>query len=200
MKPEIRLLRPCDYVTTDWSGGTTTQVAIGPENAVYADRAFAWRISSARVELEESDFTALPDYDRYISVLSGEMRLWHNGGSELVLSPCSIHSFDGGWATHSVGKCTDFNLMLRKQRCTGNLCSLQLAENTTVQLPLAKAPAGAQQTVVLYCVQGDGVLSEGDASACFEQGEAVLAKDINTAVLRSQKASVFMVAQIFDKG
>ena len=38
---------PDQYIVSQWSGGTTTQVAIAPEGAVYADRDFLWRISSA---------------------------------------------------------------------------------------------------------------------------------------------------------
>jgi len=49
---EWKLLTKEDYVTTTWSGGTTTQLAIAPEGAVYADRDFLWRLSSAGVELE----------------------------------------------------------------------------------------------------------------------------------------------------
>ena len=33
-------LTPADYVTTQWSGGATTQLAIAPKGAVYADRDF----------------------------------------------------------------------------------------------------------------------------------------------------------------
>ena len=50
-------------------------VFIAPEGAVYADRDFLWRFSSAGVELEHSDFTALPDYVRLISVLDGQLEL-----------------------------------------------------------------------------------------------------------------------------
>ena len=57
-------LTPADDVTTQWSGGATTQLAIAPKGAVYADRDFLWRLSSATVELDESDFTPLPAYDR----------------------------------------------------------------------------------------------------------------------------------------
>ena len=39
-------LTPADYVTTQWSGGATTQLAIAPKGAVYADRDFLWRLSS----------------------------------------------------------------------------------------------------------------------------------------------------------
>lgn len=80
-------LTPADYVTTQWSGGATTQLAIAPKGAVYADRDFLWRLSSATVELDESDFTPLPAYDRVISTLRGYMVLAHNGGERLTLRP-----------------------------------------------------------------------------------------------------------------
>ena len=83
----ITHLKPADYATTKWSGGTTTQLAIAPKGAVYADRDFLWRLSSATVELDESDFTALPDYDRVISTLQGDMTLTHNDGEKLTLHP-----------------------------------------------------------------------------------------------------------------
>ena len=60
-----------EYSTSAWSGGTTTELGIGPEGSRYADREFLWRISSATVDLEESTFTALPDYDRIIMTLEG---------------------------------------------------------------------------------------------------------------------------------
>ena len=42
----LTLLTPADYVTTAWSGGTTTQLAIAPKGALYAERSFLWRVSS----------------------------------------------------------------------------------------------------------------------------------------------------------
>ena len=63
------------YIATPWSGGVTSQLAIAPEGAVYANRDFLWRLSSATVELEHSDFTPLPDYYRYLSVLKGEIQV-----------------------------------------------------------------------------------------------------------------------------
>ena len=113
-------LTPADYVTTQWSGGATTQLAIAPKGAVYADRDFLWRLSSATVELDESDFTPLPAYDRVISTLRGDMVLAHNGGERLTLHPYEIHDFSGADDTHSWGRCTDFNLMLRRGQCRGS--------------------------------------------------------------------------------
>ena len=37
----------------------------------YQSRDFLWRLSSATVELEESTFTSLPDFDRIIPTLKG---------------------------------------------------------------------------------------------------------------------------------
>ena len=48
-----------DYKVGQWSGGTTTELFIWPEGADYAKREFSVRVSSARVGLEESDFTPL---------------------------------------------------------------------------------------------------------------------------------------------
>ena len=92
----MKRLTADDYNVSTWSGGTTTQLAIFPPEAVYADRDFLWRVSSATVDLEESDFTALPDYDRLIATLRGEIVLTHNGGAPLTLRPYEVHAFSGG--------------------------------------------------------------------------------------------------------
>ena len=47
------------------------RVSIAPENGNYQSRDFLWRLSSATVELEESTFTSLPDFDRIILTLEG---------------------------------------------------------------------------------------------------------------------------------
>ena len=123
----IQHLTPSDYITTKWSGGLTTQLGIAPAGAVYADRDFLWRLSSATVEDAESDFTALPDYERLISTLEGTIELNHNGGEKLTLNPYEVHRFDGGDNTHSWGRCRDFNLMLRKGKCEGRMRGETLA-------------------------------------------------------------------------
>lgn len=114
-------LNKADYVTTSWSGGTTTQLAIAPEGAVYAGRDFLWRLSSATVELDHSDFTPLPDYDRFLSVLEGEIQLKIDARQPFPLVPGEVVAFDGGAPVESWGKCVDFNLMVRKGACRGTV-------------------------------------------------------------------------------
>lgn len=118
------LKRRQDMNTTVWSGGTTTQIAIFPQDASYADRKFDWRVSSAVVEAERSVFTPLPDYNRYIAVTGGEIELIHKeSGTDtaLRLPPYVPHYFDGGVETESIGCAKDFNLMLRKGEFDGKI-------------------------------------------------------------------------------
>ena len=51
MEPHLIHLTKDDYVVSQWSGGTTTQLAIAPSGAQYGDRTFLWRLSSATVDL-----------------------------------------------------------------------------------------------------------------------------------------------------
>ena len=180
----MRHLTANDFQVSTWSGGKTVQIAISPEGAAYAERNFLWRVSSATVELDESAggedaascrpagtkasclsvFTALPDYHRWIFPLSGTMSLSHNGGPVQTLKPHEAHFFDGADATHCRGRCTDFNLMLRKGRCEGRI--LALTED---------AELGGKGVKVLYCAQGsvtvNGLfLREGEA-ARLDEGE-----------------------------
>lgn len=120
-----KLLTRADYVTAGWSGGTTTQLAIAPEGADYAGRDFLWRLSSATVELDRSTFTPLPDYNRFLSVLEGEIRLGVDGGAPAPLRPGQVAAFDGGVPVESWGRCVDFNLMVRKDRGQGSLLALR---------------------------------------------------------------------------
>ena len=181
-------LKPEAYVTTRWAGGTTTQLAIAPPDALYADRDFLWRVSSAAVELEESDFTALPDYLRYISNLRGEMRLNHDGGPSLTLVPGQVHAFDGAARTHSWGRCTDFNLMLRKGRAAGDLRSLRTDKGGVTA-------AAERETVLLYCDAGGSVRAEGETVA-LAPGEALLLEDAKGVGMDLTGQSLWMLAQI----
>ncbi|MBQ4424948.1 MAG: HutD family protein [Lachnospiraceae bacterium] len=157
------------YIISNWSGGKTVQIAIAPEGARYADRDFLWRLSSATVELEESDFTALPDYERWIAPVSGEMILTHNGGEEITLKPYDVHSFDGADDTRSRGRCTDFNLMLRKGRCGGVIRALGNGEaGQEVLIPEART-----DTLIVYCTEGNVAVETGEESVFLKAGEAL---------------------------
>ena len=167
-KPAWIKLEPADYLRSEWSGGLTIQLAIFPPTARYADRDFLWRISSASVELPESDFTPLPDYHRLISVLRGDLELSHNDGPAIRLAPYEVHAFEGGARTHSVGRCTDFNLMLRRGRAEGTMTPVFLSEQTETLRPEPWC-----QQLLLYCAEGSCTILPADDCAAEPAGETL---------------------------
>lgn len=115
-----------DYKVGLWSGGSTTELFIWPEGADYARREFTLRVSSARVDLEESDFTPLMGVTRYITPLTGGFTLTHPGTAPVVMGPLSEpYRFSGEIQTHCVGRATDFNLMLKGTEGEMALCEDQ---------------------------------------------------------------------------
>lgn len=192
----MTLLHPEDYITTTWSGGTTTQLAIAPKGAIYAERDFLWRLSSATVDLEESDFTALPDYRRWISTLRGDMTLTHNGGEALTLHPYDVHEFEGSDDTHSRGKCKDFNLMLRKGKADGSIRAIRVSGGAFS----FRTPAQANSMTLLYCAEGNAAVRCGGKLLGVCAGESVLIEDSAGAVATVESAApaVFMAAQAWE--
>ena len=174
----MKLLHPADYVTTAWSGGTTTQLRIFPEGSVYADRDFLWRISSAAVSVKESDFTALPDYHRLISVLKGDMTLSHDGGEKMTLQPYEVHAFEGGDNTHSWGQCTDFNLMLRRGQADGTMEAICLAGERKM-IP----PHPQTEETLLYCAEGICTIDCEGKKLVVHSGESLLIRQACCAEL-----------------
>ena len=193
MNATIRRIAPGEYTASRWSGGTTTQIAIAPAGAIYAERDFLWRVSSATVELETSDFTPLPDYERFLSTLRGIVRLTHGEGT-IELTPGSVHRFDGGAPTSSEGTCTDFNLMLRKGHCAGQMYCLRLCEGGVSRLSHA-VEAAAKRVFLVYCVEGDGELFAEGTGVRFAAGEAALAENAEP-LLRCAAASTFLICEI----
>lgn len=115
----MKILHLRDFHTTCWSGGTTTELYLYPENGSYARRDFQFRISSATVETEESDFTILPGVERLITPLKGGFILTQPDRPPVELRALGTpYRFSGDVPTHCVGRATDFNLMLAGCRGT----------------------------------------------------------------------------------
>ncbi len=108
---DLKIIRKTEQITTSWSGGTTTQLFIYPEDASYRERNFLFRISTATVETEESEFTRLPGISRKIMILDGILKLEHKDKYTKTLHKFEIDAFSGDWETRGFGKVTDFNLM-----------------------------------------------------------------------------------------
>ncbi|WP_410207355.1 HutD family protein [Fusobacterium sp.] len=109
----FKIIKENERVISNWSGGVTKQLYIYPENSEYSKRNFKFRISIATTEIEKSTFTKLENVNRVISILDGKMELEHIGHYNKTLNKYEIDRFHGEWDTHSQGKVTDFNLMIK---------------------------------------------------------------------------------------
>ncbi|WP_432665768.1 HutD family protein [Wukongibacter baidiensis] len=154
MAYEIELIKKNQLKTNNWSGGTTTQLAIHPKDAIYSERNFKWRLSSAKVDVDESDFTSLPGIDRIIMIIEGQLKLEHEGHHKSVLNPFDQDSFSGSWKTKSYGRVIDFNLMTSED-CDGSLEAIHLLKGKTKKITFDKEiDKFLKETQAIYCVDG----------------------------------------------
>lgn len=163
MSADVELIRKSQLVTSKWSGGTTTELLIFPPNAEYAKRNFKWRLSSAKVEDEESVFTNLPGISRIIMILKGKLLLQHEGHYSVELKHFEQDCFSGAWTTKSFGRVTDFNLMMA-EGCSGNVEAIKIGTAKDLDLLLEGLKVNGDFTdiaEVLYC-------AEGQAEICID--------------------------------
>lgn len=107
----IKHIKQTSLTTNKWSGGTTTEIFIAPEQSLYKERNFDWRLSTATVEVAQSEFTSLPGVNRAIMSLDKDLKLCHENQYTVELKPFEVDYFKGDWTTRSEGRVTDFNLM-----------------------------------------------------------------------------------------
>ncbi|MGG5637796.1 MULTISPECIES: HutD family protein [unclassified Myroides] len=101
-------------ITSRWTGGQTREYAIYPKEAVYANRNFDFRISSATIEAIPSEFTKFEGYHRYLAMLDGPLQLTINGIDKQYKNH-ELFAFKSIDSITSYTQGTDFNLMLHKR-------------------------------------------------------------------------------------
>lgn len=161
-----------EFNTGKWSGGETTEFAIYPESAKYIDRDFVWRLSSASVDVEESTFTKLPDFDRILMVLEGEAVLAHGDERTVKLAAMEQDSFSGDARTKCFGKIKDYNLIMKKG-CSG---SMKVYEVQSAAKGIEKADQGeyTHASYGFYCIDGYTVVSVGGETNMVAAGKQLI--------------------------
>lgn len=180
MDYNIEIIRKSECMVSTWSGGTTTQLYIYPENASYVERNFKWRLSSAKVDAEESMFTSLPGISRILMIIEGEVFIKHQGHHSTVLKAFEKDSFSGDWTTKCVGKATDFNLMTDKG-CSGSMDSFSIDAGEAEMVPFGhKEDASGLFSLVtdaFYIIGGDVEVSvKGIVKQTAHNGDLVMVK------------------------
>ena len=168
MSNQILVKKAEDFVTSKWSGGSTTELYIYPPQSVYREGNFKCRISSATVEVEKSEFTSLPGVKRYLSIFSGELKMIHGEKEEVILEPFEVDCFDGGVPTVSYGKVVDFNLMLKN----GADGEMQVKEMQAEEKMILK-PTEGENLLAVYVKTGSVQIEE----KIVEAGELFICED-----------------------
>lgn len=172
----FELYKKEDYEVGTWAGGTTTQLAIYPVGADYKKRDFLWRLSSATVDLEESDFTPLPDYDRTLIVLDGEVVIVHKGVRAIRLRQYEQDRFSGAYDTKSYGCIVDFNLMVRKG--SEGFCEVITLKEEITPLEIKDYIECDCMCQGFYCAEGFAVIEFGEESLLVKQGELLVTEGL----------------------
>nr|WP_297873385.1 HutD family protein [uncultured Blautia sp.] len=157
-----------EFKTSLWSGGSTTELYIYPEDAIYKEGNFQCRVSSATVEVERSDFTSLPGVKRYLSIFHGHLDMIHGEGEKVSLEPFQVDCFDGGVPTVSFGQVVDFNLML-KNGADGKMETAQISAGESFILE----PEKGQNLLVVYVPVGKVKIEDMQ----IETGELFICKN-----------------------
>ena len=133
----VTLLRAKDFQVSDWSGGKTKQLYLSPPTGHYGKREFDYRLSTATVELAESQFSDLSGFHRILMSLDHTLHL-HNASrqEETVLAPFTPYFFEGSDSITSRGTCTDFNLIY-SDHYQGQMLAIsdreELSQNEAIQ-------------------------------------------------------------------
>lgn len=156
-----------------WSGGTVNQLFIYPENADFEQKDFVFQVSTATVDVEESLFTFFDNYDRIIMTTDNEFVLVHNDQEEIVLGKNEPHLFYGGDKTQGKGKVNDFNLIMKRGVCRGDVMVLSL-EKGSVIFPRKGNGVCAKTLEIVFCAHGKLNLRLGKHQEHLEQGDLLV--------------------------
>ena len=109
----MKLVSKVNQKISSWTGGTTTELLIFPENSSVSEQNFEYRISTAQVLVEKSEFTSFPSFKRKLAILEGKLKIHHNQYAWYYLESGEQTEFSGDWKTRSEGQVVDFNVIYK---------------------------------------------------------------------------------------
>lgn len=174
--------------TTEWSGGTTTELYLYPADGSYKERDFLLRLSTALCKDETSVFTKLQDTKRILMVLEGEVTLSHDGKRSVRLCPGEQDTFSGEEETISHGICRDFNLML-KGTAGGSLEYVSLGTSETRTLSLKADGVG------IYLLSGSGSVWYGTECQIMQEEDFLLLGMDDSEIVGNEEKKVTITAE-----
>jgi len=171
---KTHLLKKSDFAHSSWAGGETTQLFIYPYESDFKSRKFDFRISTATVKIEESDFTSLSGFSRKLMVLDGEILLKHKNHHIVKLKKFEVDNFEGSWETKCIGTCEDFNI-ITKSGIASELYHLNVCNNELIKLKYNNKTS----FISIYVFKGSIELNISNISQKIEEGNLLLIENVN---------------------
>lgn len=167
---QIKVINQQDCLVSTWSGGTTTQLYIYPEGLTAKDE-FLFRISSATVVPGEAIFSDFSKYQRFLTLLKGEMYLQHDSKKAERINPFEKVFFDGALQTKSYSDeaIVDFNIIWHKE--------LQVPQIEIVDARLEARRLTCKGHIFIYNYEKNAKISFVGQKICsLEAGELLVSK------------------------
>ena len=189
------------YKTMKWIGGYTQELYIYPEDKLYKDLDFDFRLAVSTGFTDESKFRKYPGYKRRIMILDGEMRLEHKDKHDITLGKYEMDSSLGHWDTVCLGKGTDISLLTTKDY-SGKLEILRKGSNVQLNNEHFTAFYSLENAVKLtFANQGmmhKLKLNRGDCVIVtwFENGEETYTVEVDS---ETDKEHLVVVAECLKK-
>lgn len=174
-----------------WSGGTTKELYIYPEDAVFRDRNFIFRLSTATMDISSSTFTKLPNIKRILINLDGQFSLAHNNDEPITLHPYEKNSFNGSDETFCLGSGSDFNLML--QGASGDMNYSTIDDLVISFEEINEKPSAKKFWCFIYVLHGELVLKE---KSLYEKDLIVFNEKISTISLLQKSFAKVILGKI----
>jgi environmental stress-induced protein Ves len=162
----------------------TTQLYISPAVASFADRDFDLRVSTATVEVEESEFTPLPGFSRKLMILKGELFIEHLNQHAVFLKPFDQDQFLGDWQTKAKGKVIDFNVIY-KSAIDPLLSHQSISKGNSSQITTS-------DFVLMYIFEGCVTIGE----ETFKSGEIAIISEEKSVELSAIEYSEVILVEI----
>ena len=143
----MEIIRRASLKAVPWAGGTSRQIAAGPD-----PKNWDWRLSIAEIA-KAGPFTPMPGIDRIITVVEGELIALTVDGVEQALEKYRPFRFSGDATTSAAlptGALKDLNLMTRRGTFKGYATIIELSKKRP-------HPVFADQFAVL--LQGSATVS-----------------------------------------
>jgi len=99
--------------TIKWDGGETKELYIYPEDAIYQEERFDFRIAVKVSGTEHSQLRRFEGYKRQIMQLAGEACITHKGKHSITLGPYEQDVSYGDWDTDCEGCGTEISLLTK---------------------------------------------------------------------------------------